>query len=291
MHHLCSKNCFQPLSLVLALALVNLNLSALAAPSNAPKLPKETSIESGKNLKTSSSLPTSKGVVDAIVLKQTSTFVGAIEMTISDNGIRFGMSKMGIVWLSSPPKWDGFAYNSEAKTYLLRAHEEWKKKLFSIPTGKKSGDELPKFTVKDTGKKEMLLGYLCRKESLISGPAKKHREGEPKKPYIAGYIWVADDFPAPKEVGELMSNFVRVEVTKGIVLKAEMLQAGSFTEYKPVFETLKITKKKVPASIFEAPKNFKAVPNELQLMMGDSDSDSGASMGTESTESLLKKLK
>jgi hypothetical protein len=91
-----------------------------------------------------------------------------------------------------------------------------------------------------------------------------------------------------------MSNFVRVEVAKGIVLKAEMLKQGSYTEFKPVFETTKIARKKVPASLFDAPKNYKLVTSELQLMMGDSDSDSGmgAGMGgTESTEALLKKLK
>ena len=235
------------------------------------------------------SLPTSKGVVNAIVLKQTSTFVGAVEMTVSDNGIRFGMSKMGIVWVTFSPKWDGYAYNPESKSYLVRAHSEWKQRLFNLPTSKKGGEEMLKFTVKETGKKEMIQGYSCRKQALISAPSKKRKPGEPSKPYVAGNIWVADSFPAPRQVGELMSNFVRVDVNKGIVLKAEMLQSGSYTEFKPVFETLKITKKMVPASLFDPPKNFKLVTSELQLMMGDSDSDSSAS--TESTEALLKKLK
>ena len=236
-------------------------------------------------------ITTSKGVVDAIVLKQTSTFVGAIEMTVCDTGIRFGMSKMGIVWMTYAPKWDGYAYNPESKSFLVRPHEEWKKKLFNLPTGKKAGEDIAKFSIKDTGTKETIQGYNCRKQALMSPPGKKHKPGEPNKSYIAGYIWVAEDFPAPKEVGELMSNFVRVEVNKGIVLKAEMLKSGSFTEYKPVFETLKITKKKVPASLFDPPKNFKLVTSELQLMMGDSDSESGMNAGAESTEALLKKLK
>jgi hypothetical protein len=237
-------------------------------------------------------IPTSKGVVDAIVLQQTSTFVGKVEMTVSDNGIRFGMAKMGIVWMTFAPKWDGIAYNPEAKSYLVRPHSEWKKKLFNLPTGKKATEDLGKFAVKETGKKEMIGGYNCRKEALIGTPSKKHKDGEPTKPYTAGYIWVADDFPAPKEVGELMSNFVRVEVKKGIVLRADMLKTGSYTEYKPVFETLKITKKKVPASLFDPPKNFKLVTSELQLMMGDSDSDTGmGAAGAGSTEDLLKKLK
>jgi hypothetical protein len=232
-----------------------------------------------------------KGVVDATVLKQTSTFVGAIEMTVSDNGIKFAMSKMGIVWMTFPPKWDGYAYNPESKSYLVRPHSEWKKKLFNMPTGKKGVEEVPQFTIKETGKRETIEGYSCRKQALYSTPGKKRKPGEPSKPYCAGYIWVADTFPAPKEVGELMSNFVRVEVTKGIVLKAEMLKTGSYNEYKPVFETLKVTKKKVPASVFDPPKNFKLVTSELQLMMGDSDSDAGMGAGPDSTEALLKKLK
>jgi hypothetical protein len=273
-----------PLSVVLTLA------PALAAPVASPA---KAPVKGGPNL-AAGGIPTSKGVVDAVVLKQTSTFVGAVEMTISDNGIRFGMSKMGIVWVTFGPKWDGYAYNNEAKSYLVRPHDEWKKKLFNLPTSKKSIEDVPKFTVKDTGKKDTIEGYKCRVESLISPPPKKHKPNDPTKPFVAGHIWVADDFPAPKEVGELMSNFVRVEVAKGIVLKAEMLKQGSYTEFKPVFETTKIARKKVPASLFDAPKNYKLVTSELQLMMGDSDSDSGmgAGMGgTESTEALLKKLK
>ncbi|MBU6452336.1 MAG: hypothetical protein KGS72_11190 [Cyanobacteria bacterium REEB67] len=245
---------------------------------------------------TTGGIVTSKGVVDAIVLKETSTFVGPVEMTVSDGGIKFAMSKMGLVWMTYPPKWDGYAYNPESKSYLIRPHSEWKKKLFNLPSGKKSLEDGPKFTVKDTGKKETIEGYVCRKEALISGPSKKRKPGEPTKSYCAGNIWVADDFPAPKEVGELMSNFVKVEVKKGIVLKAEMLKPGSFTEYKPVFETLKITRKKVPASVFDPPKNFKLVTSELQLMMGDADSDApgmgGMSTGGSiDTDALLKKLK
>ncbi|MBS1993057.1 MAG: hypothetical protein JSS83_21220 [Cyanobacteria bacterium SZAS LIN-3] len=274
-----------PLSAVLALASSSISF---AAPS--PSVPKPA----GKSLPP---IPTSKGVVDAIVLKQTSTFVGNVEMTVSDSGIRFSMSKMGLVWMTFPPKWDGIAFNPESKSYLVRPHSEWKKKLFNLPTGKKT-EELARYTVKETGKKEMIEGYLCRKEALMSVPSKKRKPGEPSKPYVAGNIWVADSFPAPKEVGELMTNFVKVEVKKGIVLKAEMLKPNSFTEFKPVFETMKITKKKVPASVFDAPKNYKLVTSELQLMMGDSDSPdpsmggSGMSgMGSESTEALLKKLK
>jgi hypothetical protein len=269
-----------PLSVVLTLG------PALAAP------PAKGNPAKGGAPTVTAIIPTSKGVVDAIVLQQTSTFVGKVEMTVSDNGIRFGMSKMGIVWMTFAPKWDGIAYNPEAKSYLVRPHSEWKKKLFNLPTGKKATEDLGKFTVKETGKKEMIGGYNCRKEALMSAPSKKHNQGEPTKSYVAGYIWVADDFPAPKEVGELMSNFVKVEVKKGIVLRADMLKTGSYTEYKPVFETLKITKKKVPASLFDPPKNFKLVTSELQLMMGDSDSDTGmGAAGAGSTEDLLKKLK
>ena len=233
-----------PLSAVLGLG------PALAAPAAShAKAPVKgaTSISAG-------TIPTSKGVVDAVVLKQSSTFVGAVEMTISDNGIRFGMSKMGIVWVTFAPKWDGYAYNSEARSYLVRPHDEWKKKLFNLPTSKKSLEDVPKFTIKDTGKKETIEGYKCRVESLISPPGKKRKANEPSKPYVAGHIWVADDFPAPKEVGELMSNFVRVEVTKGIVLKAEMLKQGTYTEFKPVFETIKIAKKKCPPHFLKRQK-------------------------------------
>jgi hypothetical protein len=242
---------------------------------------------------TAGGIVTGKGVVDAIVLKETSTFVGPVEMTVSDGGIKFAMSKMGLVWMTYPPKWDGYAYNPESKSYLIRPHSEWKKKLFNLPSNKKSLEDAPKFNVKDTGKRETIEGYVCRKEALMSEPSKKRKAGEPTKAYCAGHIWVADDFPAPKEVGELMSNFVKVEVKKGIVLKAEMLKPGSFTEFKPVFETLKITKKKVPASVFDPPKNFKLVTSELQLMMGDADSDApgmGAG-GSIDTDALLKKLK
>jgi hypothetical protein len=287
------KSISNSLLLVLPLSAVLTVGSALAAPvANSAKTPVKTPAKDGPAAG-ATPFPTSKGVVDAIVLKQTSTFVGAVEMTVSDKGIRFGMSKMGIVWMTFAPKWDGYAYNPESKSYLVRPHEEWKKKLFNLPTGKKGVEDLAKFTVKETGKKEMIEGYLCRKQALMSPPSKKRKPGEPNKLYCAGNIWVADNFPAPKEVGELMSNFVRVEVTKGIVLKAEMLKTGSYTEYKPVFETLKITKKKVPASLFDPPKNFKLVTSELQLMMGDSDSaDTGMNgMGSESTEQLLKKLK
>jgi hypothetical protein len=277
-------------------------VASCATASGAPPTPAKTSLEAKPG--TPTPISPSKGVVDAFVLKETSTFVGPIEMTVSDGGIKFAMSKMGLVWMTFPPKWDGYAYNPESKSYLVRPHSEWKKKLFNLPTSKKHlEDGGPHFTVKDTGKKEMIEGYNCDKQALIQPPSPKHKIGEPTKPYIAGYIWVAKDFPAPKEVGELMSNFVKVEVSKGVVLKAEMLKSNSFTEFRPVFETLKITKKKVPASTFEAPKNFKLVTSELQLMMGSDDAEMpspGGAIpgaggmgggGTVDTDALLKKLK
>jgi|GEM_PF-506163 len=283
-----------PLSVVLSLGAYFLPFSSASVATVAPALAvpaaPATAPKTGKDSKLPP-IPTSKGVTDAIVLKQTSTFVGNIEMATSDSGIRFSMSKMGIVWMTCPPKWDGIAFNPEAKSYLVRPHAEWKKKLFNMPTGKKSTEDLARYVVKDTGKTEMIQGYLCKKRALMTDPSKKKKAGEPSRSYVAGNIWVAEDFPAPKEVGELMTNFVKVEVKKGIVLKAEMLKPDSFTEFKPVFETTKITKKKVPASLFEAPKNFKLVSSELQLMMGDSDSGDGGVGGGESTEALLKRLK
>lgn len=134
------------------------------------------------------------------------------------------------------------------------------------------------FTLKPTGEKEKVGGYLCRKvaiyrkdspqlgkEAQKAAPKGKTR---PKSPYPMGYVWISDDFPAPKQVSEVMKQLTRVDVQKGLVLKATVLKAGTYKEYKPAFETLSISKEKLPASIFEPPKGYKTVGSEIDLMMG-----------------------
>lgn len=216
-------------------------------------------------------------LVEGYVLHQNSDF-GPVVMSVSKNALRMDIEKMGINWIARAPKWQSFAFNSESKSMVSRDYTDWKENLIRMPGANKKKAMAAEFTLKPTGENEKVGGYLCRKVAIYrkdspqlgKGAQKAAPKGKskPKSPYPMGYVWISDDFPAPKQVSEVMKQLTRVDVQKGVVLKATVLKAGTYKEYKPAFETLSISKEKLPASIFEPPKGYKVVASEIDLMMG-----------------------
>lgn len=210
------------------------------------------------------------GDLECLVLTQKSEF-GPILMEIAPSAMRMDIEKMGINWVARAPQWQSYMYSDETKSIITRDYEVWRNNLIQMPGMKKHEKET--FTLKPTGSKEKISGYNCRKvaifrESGSKKSPKQLRPGEPKKPYPMGYVWISDDFPAPRQVTEVMRQLTQVDVNRGMVLKATVLKAGSFKDYKNAFETLSVKKEKLASSLFEPPKGYKHVESEIDLMMG-----------------------
>jgi hypothetical protein len=215
--------------------------------------------------------------MDGYVLQQNSE-LGPLVMSVSKTAMRMDIEKMGINWIARAPKWQSYAFNPETKCIISRDYGEWKENLIRMPGSSKKRMMMAEFTLKSTGQKEKVSGYLCRKMAIVrqlepgskkavaakAGPKAKR----PVNPNPAGYVWISDEFPAPKQVTELMKQLTRVKVDKGVVLKASVLRPGSYQDYKSAFETLSITKQKLPSSLFEPPKGYTEVGSEIDLMMG-----------------------
>lgn len=227
--------------------------------------------------------PPAKAVpmVECWVLHQNSDF-GPLVMNVSKNAMRMDIDKMGINWIARAPKWESHAFNPDSKSMVSRDYTDWKENLIRMPGSKKKA-ALNEFSLKSTGETEKISGYTCRKMAIYktsSASDVKGRPGRPApkmvpkgKPYPMGYVWIWDDFPAPRQVGEVMKQLTRVDVQKGMVLKATVLKPGAYKEYKPAFETLSIKKEKVPASLFEPPTGYKVVTSEIDLMMGSQEEE------------------
>lgn len=219
--------------------------------------------------------------VDVIVLEQNAIQTGPMNMVVGKQQLKFTLDKLGICWLASAPKWNSYCFNPEAKTVLVRDHETWKNGFFELKAQKKAHkkDELK---LKETGKHEKIAGYNCRKAELIRTPVAPFNKGEPHKPYKAGVVWIAEKFPAPQELTQVMKNLVKVDVKEGMVLKFQVLKAGSYSLMDTAYETLKVTSTKKPASFFDPPVGYRPVKSEMQLLMDDS-------MDGESDMDFLKK--
>ncbi|MBK9769470.1 MAG: hypothetical protein IPP57_01330 [Candidatus Obscuribacter sp.] len=257
------KNKFAPALLTLLLAL-----------SSAPLAQAET--------KTGKGGPT----VDCLTLCQVSEF-GPMLMRISHDAMRMEIDKMSIHWIAKAPKWSSVAFNPESKMIVTRDYSDWKENLIRMP-GSNKKKTISEFKMKPTGESETIAGFKCRKVAFYrpvlvdaSGKVQKPqvkgaKPGRPVNPNPMGYVWISDSFPAPKQVTEVMKQLTRVDVNKGMVLKASVLRAGSYKDYKPAFETLSIKKEKVPLTVFDPPAGYKTVGSEFDLMMGSPDEDNYA---------------
>ncbi|MDP3509158.1 MAG: hypothetical protein Q8T09_14390 [Candidatus Melainabacteria bacterium] len=223
----------------------------------------------------------SRPLVDVIVLEQNAIQTGPMNMIVGKQQLKFSLDKLGICWLACGPKWTSYCFNPEAKTILVRDYQTWKNGFFELKAQKRAQkrDELK---LKETGKHEKVAGYNCRKAELIRTPSAPFNKGEPHKPYKAGIVWIAEKFPAPKELTQVMKNLVKVDVKEGMVLKFQVLKAGSYSVMETAYETLKVLSAKKPASFFDAPAGYRPVKSEMQLLMGDS-------MDGESDMDFLKK--
>ncbi|MBP9091372.1 hypothetical protein KBI23_10100 [bacterium] len=223
----------------------------------------------------------SRPLVDVIVLEQNAIQTGPMNMIVGKQQLKFSLDKLGICWLACGPKWTSYCFNPEAKTILVRDYQTWKNGFFELKTQKKvhKKDELK---LKETGKHEKIAGYKCRKAELIRTPSAPFNKGEPHKPYKAGIVWIAEKFPAPQELTQVMKNLVKVDVKEGMVLKFQVLKAGSYSVMETAYETLKVLSTKKPASFFDAPVGYRPVKSEMQLLMDDS-------MDGESDMDFLKK--
>lgn len=207
--------------------------------------------------------------VDVLVLEQTAIQTGPMNMVVGKEQLKFSLDKLGICWLACGPKWNSYCFNPESKTVLVRDYQTWKNGFFELKAQKKTRKE-DELKLKETGKQEKVAGYKCRKAELYRTPSAPYKPGEPHKPYKAGVVWIAEKFPAPKELTQVMKNLVKVDVKEGMVLKFQVLRAGSYSLMDTAYETLKVTSTKKPASFFDAPVGYRPVKSEMQLLMDDS---------------------
>ena len=211
----------------------------------------------------------SRPPVDVLVLEQTATQTGPMNMVVGKQQLKFSLDKLGICWLACGPKWNSYCFNPESKTVLVRDYQTWKNGFFELKAQKKVRKE-DELKLKETGKQEKIAGYNCRKAELIRTPSAPYKQGEPHKPYKAGVVWIAEKFPAPKELFQVMKNLVKVDVKEGMVLKFQVLRVGSYSLMDTAYETIKITSTKKNAAFFDAPVGFRPVKSEMQLLMDDS---------------------
>lgn len=250
-------------------------LTLLTTLSNVPASRAETKADKGG------------ATVECLTLSQVSEF-GPMLMRISHDAMRMEIDKMSIHWIARAPKWSSVAFNPESKMIVTRDYSDWKENLIRMP-GNNKKKVISEFKMKPTGESETIAGFKCRKVAFYKpasldatvkmhnpAAAKGAKPGRPVNPNPMGYVWISDSFPAPKQVTEVMKQLTRVDVNKGMVLKASVLRAGSYKDYKPAFETLSIKKEKVPATLFDAPAGYKTVGSEFDLMMGGSDEDNYA---------------
>lgn len=221
-------------------------------------------------------------------LYQTTGQFGPMTMLVGKSAIKMSVDKLGLTWTAHAPSWHSAFYSDENKCIIKRDYDTWKNKLFDMPGGKSrnKGRQPDKLDLRDLHKTEKILGFKCQKHAIY-----KSVDGKPAT--HAGNVWITHDIACPPQMREVLLNMVKIDVKDGMLIKAEGQRPAApgspstakDKEFKPMFDTVKAVSNTVPASTFDAPLGYKAVSNELELMMGP---DSGAGGGLDDMQFLKK---
>jgi len=206
--------------------------------------------------------------VDVWELKQTSKMVGPISCLISPQAVRIRAEKMGITWMFKSPKWDAYLFNTETKNYCSFPYEQWKDKVFFMPSNKttKAKSDIQQMKVEKTGKTLTISGAKAYEVALIRQNGTKY-----------GELWMATDIVAPKQFSEVVGSMVMVPIkTAGTPLRASMFQQRA-NKIMPALDTTSVTKKSLDACVFEPMKGFNKVKDEMALLFAESPDGAGGS--------------
>jgi hypothetical protein len=192
-----------------------------------------------------------------------SNMMGTVSCKFTDDAVYMRLDKMGLVIISTAPKWNMLVYNDLNKNYMNMTRDQWQKRFGSGLMSKHSQKE-PMTTVA-TNKEEKILGFSAE-QFLVKRKIKD-------KMTVSMELWLTRALVGPEQLKALFRTFLNMpQDFKGMPLRVLSNQNGHLV---PIMEAYKVTKTTFPKDTFQTLKGYKEVKDEMALMMDDSDS-SGA---------------
>jgi hypothetical protein len=191
-----------------------------------------------------------------------SNMMGSVTCKFNDDAAYMRLDKMGLVIISSAPKWNMLVYNDVNKNCMKMTFEQWQKRFGAGMLGKSSKKE-PMKTV-TTKKREKILGFSAD-QILLKGKVNGVEQTRME-------VWLSTAISAPMQLKSLFRTFLNLpEDMHGMPLRVLTLQNGKLV---PMLEAYKVTKATLAKETFQPLTGYKEVKDEMALMMDDGDSSS-----------------
>jgi hypothetical protein len=199
-------------------------------------------------------------------IDSTSNMMGTVNCKFTDEAVFMRLDKMGLVIITTAPKWNMLVYNDVNKNSMKMTKEQWQKRFGSGLMSKRTQKE--PVTTEATNKKEKIIGYAA--EQLLV--KKKVKD----KISVSMELWLAKAIDGPAQLKALFRTFLNLpEDFKGMPLRVLANQNGHLV---PILEAYKVTKTTFPKDTFQALTGYKEVKDEMALMMDDSDEKGAESL-------------
>jgi hypothetical protein len=205
-------------------------------------------------------------------IDSTSNMMGTVSCKFTDDAVYMRLDKMGLVIITTAPKWNMFVYNDVNKNYMNMTREQWQKRFGSGLMAKRSSKE-PIITVA-TNKEQKILGFSAE-QFLVKRKIKD-------KETVSMELWLTKGLTGPEQLKALFRTFLNMpQDFKGMPLRVLSNQNGHLV---PMMDAYKVTKTTFTKDTFQTLKGYKEVKDEMALMMDDSD-EKGAEgvLGTTTT--------
>jgi hypothetical protein len=205
-------------------------------------------------------------------IDSTSNMMGTVSCKFTDDAVYMRLDKMGLVIITTAPKWNMFVYNDVNKNYMNMTREQWQKRFGSGLMAKRSTKE-PIVTVA-TNKEQKILGFSAE-QFLVKRKIKD-------KETVSMELWLTKGLTGPEQLKALFRTFLNMpQDFKGMPLRVLSNQNGHLV---PLMDAYKVTKTTFTKDTFQTLKGYKEVKDEMALMMDDSD-EKGAEglLGTTTT--------
>lgn len=200
-------------------------------------------------------------------LDMDSDFYGRTKVNVCPSGIRIDSDKLGIVLVSTAPKWNLIAYNPAAKTFYETTLESWRKRIMSGSASKREHHRVVKKqgTVTVGG----LKATKYRMVEVLTPEDKMRRRARGDID-----LFTLNSIMIPKQAVSILS--IAPYLPQDLGMPVRIIQYGRDNPakgQKTVMDTTKGQTAMIPGSVFAAPKGFRRVSSEVALLMESEDDE------------------
>lgn len=207
--------------------------------------------------------------------EQRSDHYGKHTLYVSGNGFRVDSERMGISFMTRPPRWNVTACSLRKKEYLELTADEWQTKFL----GKRGASKVNMQSVKKGGTAKIAglnaVQYLYDNPGSKKVRVKSVTGQSSKNGHVYNTeVYIVPGLKAPAQLGALFQRPMDAAFSIGLVLR--IIEYTEDGRKLLSLDTTSAQQKSLSASTFAAPKGYHKAKDEVSMIL-DSESDSDIS--------------